>query len=578
MRRWDSAKVCKDSIFPMLRFLKVRHLAVIEQVEVEFGPGLNVLTGETGAGKSILVEGIGLLVGGRASSDLIRTGEDVASVQAVFDGPGGDDLIIRREITSAGRSRAFVNDDVVTTAALKEIGRGLVGLHGQHEHQQLLDPASHLALIDAFGSLDARREEVTARYQAWREAQDALDRTKMDARERAARIELLSFQLDEIDKAAPKPGEDETLAAERQVLGNAERLARLTAEAYAALYDGDSAALASLGAVWKRLTELSEVDPRFAPYVEMRDTIKPQLEDLAYFLRSYVDDIDASPERLQSVEDRLSALERLKRKHGPALDDVIAKAASLRTERDALTAPEEQTGSLERRVAEAASAYLERARALSKARRAAGSEFMRRLVDALGDLAMARTRCEVRFPAADPDDPARWTATGIDSGEIYLSPNPGEDPRPLARIASGGELSRIMLALKTIASADAPGRTLIFDEVDAGIGGAVADVVGAKLKALAARDQVLCITHLPQIAARADRQFSITKTVKGSRTVTSVTALDRAARERELARMMGGETITPRLLQSAQEMIASRGARVEQTAKGESESRKRKNA
>jgi len=230
----------------MLRFLKVRHLAVIEQVEVEFGPGFNVLTGETGAGKSILVEGIGLLVGGRASSDLIRTGEDAASVQAVFDGPGGEELIIRREITSAGRSRAFVNDDVVTTAALKELGRKLVGLQGQHEHQQLLDPASHLALIDAFGALGTAREEVAARFQAWRDAQDALDRTKMDARERAARLELLSFQLDEIEKTGPKAGEDEALMAERQVLANAERLTRLSAEAYAALYDGDGAALAWL--------------------------------------------------------------------------------------------------------------------------------------------------------------------------------------------------------------------------------------------------------------------------------------------------------------------------------------------
>ncbi|MEX2271306.1 MAG: DNA repair protein RecN [Vicinamibacterales bacterium] len=563
----------------MLRFLKVRHLAVIEQVEVEFGPGFNVLTGETGAGKSILVEGIGLLVGGRASSDLIRTGEDVASVQAVFDGPdgpGGEPLIVRREITSQGRSRAFINDDVVTTAALKEMGRRLVGLHGQHEHQQLLDPASHLAVVDAFGSLGPAREAVGAAWQQWREAQGALDRTKMDARERAARIELLSFQLDEIEKVGPRAGEDEALAAERQVLANADRLTRLSGEAYAALYDSDEAALASLGVVWKRLAELSELDPRFAPYVDARDTIKPQLEDLAYFLRSYAGDIDASPERLQNVEDRLAAVERLKRKHGPALDDVIDKEAALRAERDALMLPEGQAGALEERVTSAAAAYLDKARALSRARRAAAAEFSKRLVDALGELAMARTRCEVRLDSAAADDPSRWTATGIDSGEIYLSPNPGEDPKPLARIASGGELSRIMLALKTIASADAPGRTLIFDEVDAGIGGAVADVVGAKLKALAGRDQVLCITHLPQIAARADRQFAITKTVRGARTVTAVTELDAEARKQELARMIGGDSVTPQLLQSAQEMIASRQAKGEQTAKGESESRKRK--
>ena len=559
----------------MLRFLKVRHLAVIEHVEVEFGPGFNVLTGETGAGKSILVEGIGLLVGGRASSDLVRTGEDAASVQAVFETPDGE-LIIRREITAAGRSRAFVNDDVVTTAALKELGRSLVGLHGQHEHQQLLDPASHLAVIDAFGDLGSARDEVAAAFEAWRGAQDALDRTRMDARERAARLDLLAFQLDEIEKIGPKPGEDETLAAERQVLANAERLTRLSADAYAALYDGDAAALASLGIVWKRLGELADVDPKFTPYLEARESIKPQLEDLAFFLRSYADDIDASPERLQAVEDRLSAIERLKRKHGPSLDDVLARAAALRAERDALMLPEGQAGALEQRVAETANVYLDRARTLSKSRRAAAADFARRLVEALAELAMARTRCEMRFETADAADRSRWSASGIDSGEIYLSPNPGEDPRPLARIASGGELSRIMLALKTIASAEAPGRTLIFDEVDAGIGGAVADIVGAKLKALASRDQVLCITHLPQIAARADRQFAISKTIRGTRTVTRIDPLEQVARERELARMIGGDAITPQLLQSAQEMILARQAKVEEKAKGESESRRKK--
>ena len=556
----------------MLRYLKVRHLAVIEQVEVEFGPGFNVLTGETGAGKSILASGIGLLMGGRASSDLIRTGEDVASVQAVFDGPDGEDLILRREITAQGRSRAFINDDLVTSAALRDAGRALVGLHGQHEHQQLLDPASHLAIIDAFGALDEARAAVGAKWQAWREAQDALDRTRMDARERAARVELVSFQLEEIEKVGPKPGEDDALGAEKLMLGNAERLTRLSAEAYAALYDGDAAALAALGLVWKRLAELSDLDPRFAPYLETRDAIKPQLEDLAFFLRSYADGIDASPERLQAVEDRLSAIERLKRKHGPALEDVLAKGAALAAERDALLAPEEQAGALEARASAAAAAYLASAQKLSEKRRIAAEGFSKRLVSALGELAMARTRCEVRLEQAGADQ-GRWSATGIDSGEIYLSPNPGEDPKPLARIASGGELSRIMLALKTIASADAPGRTLIFDEVDAGIGGAVADVVGAKLQAISRRDQVLCITHLPQIAARADRQFAISKAVKGSRTVTSVEPLDPSAREQELARMIGGDAVSPQLLESAREMIQARQAKVEQKAKGESESR-----
>jgi DNA repair protein RecN (Recombination protein N) len=559
----------------MIRFLSIRHLAVIEALEIEFEPGLNVLTGETGAGKSIVVEAVGLLVGGRASADLVRTGEAAATIQAVVETPDGREVVVRREVSAQGRSRAFLDDELVTTAALKERLGPLVDLHGQHEHQLLLDPTSHLDLVDAYGTLEVARERTAETFRAWRAAKTDLEAFQLDDRQKAARVDLVTFQLGEIDRAKPRPGEDEELAAARQMLANADRLQRLSTEAYEALYDGEQAALASLRLVWKRLEELHELDPRVAPYLEPREAVKSQLEDLAYFLRGYGANIDASPERLQEVEDRLALLERLKRKHGPTLAEVLERQRALRAELAGLERSEERTAELERTLASAERAFLTEARALSTARREAAARFGRALERALGELAMPRTRAEVRFGPEAP--PAQWTERGLDDAEFFLSPNPGEELRPLARIASGGELSRITLALKTLASTDAPGKTLIFDEVDAGIGGAVADVVGARLQRLGTRCQVLCITHLPQIAAHGDVHFSIDKSVRGSRTVTTVARVDGEARDLELARMIGGAALTAPVLASAREMRETRRRTGhEEKAKDESERAKAK--
>jgi DNA repair protein RecN (Recombination protein N) len=376
----------------------------------------------------------------------------------------------------------------------------------------------------------------------------------MDARERSARLDLITFQLGEIEKAAPRPGEDEELAATKQVLANAERLQRLCAESYSALYDSDEAVLAGLGGVWKRLGELAAIDPGFAPYLEARDTIKSQLEDLAFFLRSYADGVDASPDRLQQVEDRLALLERLKRKYGPTLSEVIARGAALARERDLLTGAGETRDDLQKALDAATETYLTAARKLSAMRRAAGSSFAASIEGLLGELAMARTRFEVRFNERELP-PDRWGERGIDEAEFFISPNPGEDLRPLTRIVSGGELSRVMLALKTLGAGEARGKTLIFDEVDAGIGGRVADVVGAKLADLGTRFQVLCITHLAQIATRAGTQFRIEKSVRGGRTVTSVQRLTGDSRVEEIARMMGGATISESVRAGAREML-----------------------
>ncbi len=553
----------------MLRFLEIRNLAVIESVDVEFGEGLNVLTGETGAGKSILVEAVGLLLGGRASPDLVRTGAETATLQAIFeDDATGEELLLRREITSQGRSRAFVNGALATAGALRDLANRLVDLHGQHEHQALLDPETHIDLLDRFAGLDPSRQETADAFARLAEARQTVETIQSAERERGSRMELLEFQLAELDRAEPRSGEDEELQALRTLLSNAEKVRRLCDESYAILYDRDDAVLAALGHVWRRVGELAVLDRRFGPYLDARDSIKPQLEDLATLLREYGAGIDASPARLQEVEDRLAFLERLKRKHGPSLDAVIEKRRLLRAELDSMASLSDRLTEAERHLAEAQGAYLRAARKLSAARRAAASRFATSLVRQLSDLAMGNTRFEVRLDEAM--SPERWTPRGVDAGEFYVSPNPGEDLRPLARIASGGEMSRIMLGIKSLASTDDPGKTLIFDEVDAGIGGRVADAVGGKLRKLGRDFQVLCITHLPQIAAYGQSHYLIEKRVVSGRTTTHVARLGERERQEEVARMIGGAKVSEAARQSAREMLDSR--------RGESESKTRAKA
>jgi DNA repair protein RecN (Recombination protein N) len=556
----------------MLRYLTIRNLAVIDEIEVEFQAGLNVLTGETGAGKSILVEAVGLLLGGRASSELVRTGTEAARAQALFDRDGVE-VIVRREVTSQGRSRAFVDGVLATATTLRELAERLIELHGQHEHQVLLDPESHLDLLDDYAGLGQARDEVARHFARVQQLQTELDACRLDERQKSARVDLLAFQRDEIDRAAVHRGEDELLAATKRVLANAERLQRLSAEAYVLLYEADAAVLPSLTTVWRRVAELGAVDPKAVPYLEARDGIKSQLEDLAFFLRSYAEDIEASPQRLQEVEDRLAVLERLKRKYGPTLDDVLAHADRCRQDLEGLATADARAESLERELGEASAGYLAAARALSSARRQAAADFAPAVEAAVSRLAMGQTRFAVGFePPADGQE--RWTERGTDRAEFLVSPNPGEEMKPLARIASGGELSRIMLALRTLTAGSGPPRTLIFDEVDAGIGGRAADSVGRMLKDLGRRHQVLCITHLPQIAACGDVHFRVRKEVRAERTVTMVDRLDTAARLEELGRMMAGGVATPAVLASAADLLARAGQG--ERAKGESERRKAK--
>ena len=434
----------------MIRYLAIRNLAVIESVAVDFEHSFNILTGETGAGKSILVEAVGLLLGGRATQDLIRTGEDLATVEAIFETEDGSELIVRREITSQGRSRAFINGALATAAALKDLSNRLVELHGQHEHQQLLDPAQHLALLDTWADLDGACADVAASFARVRSLREELDRLRMDDRERAARLDLVEFQLNELRTANLQAGEDETLASERQLLRSADTIQRLCGESYAELYDSEDAALVALGRIWKRVGELAAIDPRFTPYLDARDGIKAELEDLAFMLRDVADGIDASPGRLQQLEDRLALIERLKRKHGGSLDDAIAHRDRLAAEHKALTGGQSTIAEIEQQLVDAGRMFLAAAKELSGRRHDAAPRFAKQIEAELAELAMERTRFEVRLTTSEAE--GQWSEAGIDTGELFLSPNVGEDLRPLTKIVSGGELSRVMLALKTLAA------------------------------------------------------------------------------------------------------------------------------
>ena len=566
----------------MIRFLSIRDLAVIEHLELEFDGGLNVLTGETGAGKSIVVGALGLLRGGRTSSDVVRTGANKAVVEAAAETSDGRERVLRREVSAQGRSRAFIDGRLASTSSLRVLGAELLDLYGQHEHPALLDPASHLDLLDRYADLGAPRRDVRDRFASWRQAAADLEGVRKRMANREERLETVTFQLREIEEADPSEGEDDALAAQQRILANADRLHRLATESYAELYDGDGAAMGALDRVWKRVGELATLDPGFAAYLDAKDAIASQLEELVYALRPYVNGVDASPERLQAVEDRLARLERLKRRYGPRAprghqpSRATARRGGAarrrhRTRGGAGRAGRDCPRRLSRRRDDAL-------RATTVQCRDAGANTRAR--PGLADLAMQRTRFEMVFGESVSDE-ARWTERGIDAGEFYFSANPGEDLRPLARIASGGELSRVMLALRTtVTSHDGSGKTLVFDEVDAGIGGAAAERVGAKLRELADRYQVLCITHLPQIAAYGTSHHRVTKAVRDGRTTTAVERLDESARASEIARMMTGTRVSGSVLQSARELLLTGSEEKTNNipssvkAKGESERRK----
>jgi len=553
----------------MIKWLKINNIALVHSVELELGAGLTLLTGETGAGKSILIDALGLLLGQRASPELVRSGEEQALVEGLFEAPAArafleahglpadDEIVVRREIQVSGKGRVTVNGALTPVSLLRELGAGLVTIHGQHEPQGLLDPESHLALLDRHAGVAT--QGVAVLFARLREIDEELDGLRRDRREWERRREMLEFQAQEIEAARLDVGEEAALRQEKAVQSNAGRLSALAEEAYALLYEEETAALARLKQAYRRVEELASIDARFEPYRVARGDVLAALEDLAFFLRDYREGIQVSPGRVDEIESRLALIERLKRKYGASVEEILAFGARCRSDLEASGSAEDRERALVAARADAAQRYFSAAQELSRKRRSAAKDLQKRVEAELGQLAMERTRFRVQFdpdvPPADATDSSSWSAAGLESGEFLLSPNPGEELRPLARIASGGELSRILLALNAASGLETAGKTLVFDEVDAGIGGRVAEVVGRKLKAIAARHQVLCVTHLPQIASLADTHVAVSKRPERGRTVVEVRALSPEQRIEEVARMLGGETITEAARRHAKEMV-----------------------
>jgi DNA repair protein RecN (Recombination protein N) len=564
----------------VLRELRVRNLAVIESLTVPFGPGLNVLTGETGAGKSILIDALTLLLGERAQpAETIRAGAETATIEAVFDAPRksavaavlqehgvpleNGQLVVRRELVRGGRGRVFLNDANTTLALLEKLGEALVEVHGQHEHQALLRPARHLDLLDAFAGLGILRDRLRQRHEEWRTASTELDAIRTAQRDQATRTAETREAMAEIDAGRLRAGEEEELREERRRLMNAERLAEGANGAYRDLYDDPASAVERAGRAASLLRDLVRLDPRVQPTVQALDTALVHLDETARALRSYRDGVVFDPPRLEAIERRVEEIGRLKRKYGETAEAILAHRARLESDLEGLSRAGEDEGRLAERVDRLRTELTTRATDLAERREQAVTRLETAVMTELGalDLETAAFRVRLGRERAAAGEmavgPEGWRLgpKGVDQAEFLFSANTGEDVRPLARIASGGELSRTMLALKVVLAATDAVPVLIFDEVDVGIGGKTADTVGKKLRQVARTRQVLCVTHLPQIAAYADQHFRVEKREEDGRTATTVGVLVKNDRVREVARMLGGESVTDTSLQHALELI-----------------------
>lgn len=547
----------------MLSFLKIENLAIIESLSAEFGPGLNVLTGETGAGKSIIVDAVGLLLGERGGADMIRAGCDRLVVEAVFDVAGRkgieaalgrmgvdlepEGLILRREINASGRSRAFVNGALAPLQQLREIGESLADLHGQHQHQSLLRADGQREALDRFGSTVDLAGEVAAAASRVRDLRDERSSLAASERERARREDTLRLEISEIEKAAPHPEEEADLKREEALLRHAEEVRALSEETCVLLNEDDASVLARLGTIQDRLSRLAAIDERCEDPRRAVEEARLSLKETLRSIEGYRDSADAEPGRLEAVAGRLASLDRLKRKYGATIEEVLSYQSRAKAEMEALGGAAERLKGIEVALAAASSEYATAAAKLSRKRREAARALETALGKELKALAMNGCRFSVAFirredPSSDVEVEGAKIAVsrdGIDGIELLVSPNPGEDLRPLSRVASGGELSRLMLAIRAATEARTDARSLVFDEVDAGIGGTVAEAVAARLKAISKRQQVLCVTHLPQIAAGADRHLRVEKVSSGGRTRVAVEELNDAGRVDELARMLG---------------------------------------
>jgi DNA repair protein RecN (Recombination protein N) len=557
----------------MLQTLSVRNLATVESARIEFGPGLTALTGETGAGKSILVGGLELALGERAGGESIRPGATLASAEAVFDGhlseelavwmtselglewaPGAP-LALRRELSRTGRNRCFINDQVVQVADLKRLGEALVDFHGQHEHQSLLRAAAPRRALDAFADHPALLMTYGAQWQALSRLRARRRELEAAAADFERRLEYLTYQLDELEKLNPRPGESASLEQEETLLARADALARAAAEGFALLYEGlgdeQPSALGRLAEVARRVAEIAEVDPAFAAYAARLEDHKAGLEDLAWAMRDFAERVQSEPARLDEVIGRREALRALIRKHGGDEEKLFAAWEALRAERDAMTRDDAERREMTARLAETQSALRQAGEKLAASRRKAAEKMKRQIERLLGDLAMDKARFEISFVALT--EPG---AGGLEEVDFLLAANPGLPAAALRKVASGGELSRVMLALKSILAGRDAIPTLIFDEIDAGVSGETSRRVGKVMEKLGASHQILCITHHAPIAARAGRQIEVRKTTRRGSTFSEVAPLEGDARLDALARMMGGDAAGEEARKLARRLMA----------------------
>ena len=559
----------------MLVELRLENYAVIDNVVVEFASGLNLLTGETGAGKSILIDALSLLLGEKASTEIIRTGTERAVVSAVFETEShqekaiagvleangldsdNDSLIVRREIAAGGKGRVFVNNQPATVAVLRQLGPHLATIHAQNESLMSFDAATRLALLDAYASIQTHA--VAEAFAQWTSVRERIAELERDEHDKLRLLDLWNFQKKEIEEARLQPGEDERLETEKRVLANAEKIYNAAMNAFDLLYEGNSSTTATLRSAHKHLEDLARYEPKFEEAAAALESARIIVEDVGATVRDYAGGIHASPEHLAEVEDRLALLERLKRKYGPKLDDVIRLGAEVTQKVRDVENKDEVLLELRKRLAAAAEGYLKAAQLLSRKRKESAKRLEKLAEQEINELAM---KVSFRVDFVGTEGESRWSATGLDEVTYMIATNPGEPMHPLENIASGGELARVMLALKATIEAgttaskkrNAP-RTMVFDEIDAGIGGRAAEAVGKKLKSLSRTSQVLCVTHLPQIATFADQHFLIEKRVSQGKTKTTVRRILGDERTEEVARMLSGAKLTDTSRKHAEQMI-----------------------
>jgi DNA repair protein RecN (Recombination protein N) len=555
----------------MLRRLSVKNFAIVDDLDIELAAGLTVVTGETGAGKSILVDALALLAGGRGSSELVREGAARLSVSGEFDSDAAlrrllaeaglpaesDTILVRRELSADGRGRAFVEDEPASVRTLARVGERLVSIHGQNSEQELVEAEAALELLDSFAQVGRESVATAEAAGSWKESRARLESLEASRRDRGAQLETLDHQIREVEAAAPRPREEEELERERGRLAHADRLRRAGEAALAALSEDEGSAADRLGEAARAFAELAAIDPAEQVHREEAEELKRRVADLAAAARDAASGIESDPDRLTEIESRLERLSRLKRRYGCGISELPGALEGWKREREELANVEDTLERLGKEEAAAAEKYRAAARALSEKRAAAAPRLSAAVEKEIRALAMEQARFRIALSKVESDGPR---AAGAETAAFLFAPNPGEAEKPVEKIASGGELSRLQLAIQSVAAGRGRrGRTLVFDEVDAGIGGRTAEVVGRKLRALAAHDQVLCVTHIPQIAALADSHFHAEKRAVRGRTVASVRPLTGRERVAEIARMLAGETVPETALKHAAALLA--GAR-----------------